>query len=77
MPETRPSGMNLALDLEDGYKDSTYGMFNEVRTQIEEEDLAKNRGSVLKSYLRVQVPEEVSGFSESLESHRDRIRKEN
>ena len=64
----------LSLDLEDGYKDSTYGIFNEVRTQIEEEDLAKNRER-FEELLRVQVPEEVSGFSESLESHRDRIRK--
>ena len=64
----------LSLDLEDGYKDSTYVMFNEVRTQIEEEDLAKNKER-FEELLRVQVPEEVSGFSESLESHRDRIRK--
>ena len=41
----------LSLDLEDGYKDSTYVMFNEVRTQIEEEDLAKNKEG-LKSYSR-------------------------
>ena len=64
----------LTLDLEEGYQDSTYNMFNEVRVQIEEEDLAKNRER-FEELLRVQVPEEVSGFSESLESHRDRIRK--
>ena len=64
----------LTLDLEDGYQDSTYEMFDEVRIQIEEEDLAKNKGR-FEELLRVQVPEEVSGFSESLESHRDRIRK--
>ena len=64
----------LTLDLEEGYQDSTYAMFDEVRVQIEEEDLAKNRER-FEELLRVQVPEEVSGFSESLESHRDRIRK--
>jgi len=64
----------LTLDLEEGYQESTYIMFDEVRTQIEEEDLAKNKER-FEELLRVQVPEEVSGFSESLESHRDRIRK--
>lgn len=64
----------LVLDLEEGYQDSTYAMFDEVRFQIEEEDLAKNKER-FEELLRVQVPEEVSGFSESLESHRDRIRK--
>lgn len=64
----------LSLDLEDGYKEETYGMFDGVRRQIEEEDLAKNKER-FEELLRVQVPEEVSGFSESLESHRDRIRK--
>ena len=64
----------LTLDLEEGYQDSTYAMFDEVRVQIEEEDLAKNKER-FEELLRVQVPEEVSGFSESLESHRDRIRK--
>ena len=33
----------LTLDLEEGYQDSTYAMFDEVRVQIEEEDLAKNK----------------------------------
>jgi uncharacterized protein YPO0396 len=64
----------LNLDLEDGYNDSTYASFEEIRRQIEEEDLAKNRLR-FEELLRVQVPEEVSGFSEALESHRDRIRK--
>jgi uncharacterized protein YPO0396 len=64
----------LTLDLEDGYNDSTYSSFEEIRRQIEEEDLAKNRER-FEELLRVQVPEEVSGFSEALESHRDRIRK--
>ena len=64
----------LTLDLEEGYKDETYAIFEEVRRQIEEEDLAKNRER-FEELLRVQVPEEVSGFSEALESHRDRIRK--
>ena len=64
----------LTLDLEEGYQDSTYALFNEVRIQIEDEDLAKNKER-FEELLRVQVPEEVSGFSESLESHRDRIRK--
>ena len=64
----------LTLDLEDGYQDSTFSMFDEVRIQIEEEDLAKNKER-FEELLRIQVPEEVSGFSESLESHRDRIRK--
>ena len=64
----------LSLDLEEGYQEETYTMFDEVRIQIEEEDLAKNRER-FEELLRVQVPEEVSGFSESLESHRDRIRK--
>jgi len=65
---------DLSLDLEDGYNDETYSSFNEIRRQIEEEDLAKNRER-FEELLRVQVPEEVSGFSEALESHRDRIRK--
>ena len=64
----------LTLDLEEGYKNETYAIFEEVRRQIEEEDLAKNRER-FEELLRVQVPEEVSGFSEALESHRDRIRK--
>ena len=64
----------LNLDLEDGYNDSTYASFEEIRQQIEDEDLAKNRVR-FEELLRVQVPEEVSGFSEALESHRDRIRK--
>jgi uncharacterized protein YPO0396 len=64
----------LTLDLEDGYNDATYASFEEIRRQIEEEDLAKNRER-FEELLRVQVPEEVSGFSEALESHRDRIRK--
>ena len=64
----------LTLDLEEGYQEKTYSMFDEVRVQIEEEDLAKNKER-FEELLRVQVPEEVSGFSESLESHRDRIRK--
>ena len=64
----------LALDLEEGYGADTYAPFEEVRRQIEEEDLAKNRER-FEELLRVQVPEEVSGFSEALESHRDRIRK--
>jgi uncharacterized protein YPO0396 len=64
----------LNLDLEEGYNDSTYSSFEEIRRQIEEEDLAKNRLR-FEELLRVQVPEEVSGFSEALESHRDRIRK--
>ncbi len=64
----------LNLDLEDGYNDSTYASFDEIRCQIEDEDLAKNRLR-FEELLRVQVPEEVSGFSEALESHRDRIRK--
>ena len=64
----------LTLDLEEGYNDSTYASFEEIRRQIEEEDLAKNRER-FEELLRVQVPEEVSGFSEALESHRDRIRK--
>ena len=42
-------------------------MFDEVRKQIQEEDLAKNKER-FEELLRVQVPE-VSGFSESLESH--------
>ena len=33
----------LNSDLEEGYQDSTYAMFDEVRVQIEEEDLAKNK----------------------------------
>ena len=33
----------LRLDLEEGYQDSTYEMFDEVRVQIEHEDLAKNK----------------------------------
>ena len=64
----------LTLDLEEGYNDATYASFEEIRRQIEEEDLAKNRER-FEELLRVQVPEEVSGFSEALESHRDRIRK--
>jgi uncharacterized protein YPO0396 len=64
----------LTLDLEDGYNDATYSSFEEIRRQIEDEDLAKNRER-FEELLRVQVPEEVSGFSEALESHRDRIRK--
>ena len=64
----------LVLDLEEGYSDSTYSSFEQVRKQIEEEDLAKNHQR-FEELLRVQVPEEVSGFSEALESHRDRIRK--
>ena len=64
----------LTLDLEDGYQDSTFAMFDQVHIQIEEEDLAKNKER-FEELLRIQVPEEVSGFSESLESHRDRIRK--
>ena len=64
----------INLDLEDGYNDSTYASFEEIRRQIEEEDLSKNR-TRFEELLRVQVPEEVSGFSEALESHRDRIRK--
>ena len=64
----------LSLDLDEGYQNSTYEMFDEVRNQIEQEDLAKNKER-FEELLRVQVPEEVSGFSESLESHRDRIRK--
>jgi len=62
------------LDLEEGYTDATYSSFEQVRRQIEEEDLAKNHER-FEELLRVQVPEEVSGFSEALESHRDRIRK--
>ena len=64
----------LSLDLEDGYQDETFVMFDEVRKLIQEEDLAKNKER-FEELLRVQVPEEVSGFSESLESHRDKIRK--
>jgi uncharacterized protein YPO0396 len=64
----------LNLELEEGYNDSTYASFEEIRRQIQEEDLAKNRLR-FEELLRVQVPEEVSGFSEALESHRDRIRK--
>ena len=64
----------INLDLEDCYNDSTYASFEEIRRQIEEEDLSKNR-TRFEELLRVQVPEEVSGFSEALESHRDRIRK--
>ena len=64
----------LVLDLEEGYTDATYSSFEQVRRQIEEEDLAKNHER-FEELLRVQVPEEVSGFSEALESHRDRIRK--
>jgi len=64
----------INLDLEEGYNDSTYKSFEEIRRQIEEEDLSKNRIR-FEELLRVQVPEEVSGFSEALESHRDRIRK--
>ncbi|NDG99984.1 MAG: hypothetical protein EBY43_02680 [Opitutae bacterium] len=64
----------LVLDLEEGYTDETYKSFEQVRKQIEEEDLAKNHVR-FEELLRVQVPEEVSGFSEALESHRDRIRK--
>jgi len=65
---------DLSLNLEDGYNDETYSSFSEIRRQIEDEDLAKNRER-FEELLRVQVPEEVSGFSEALESHRDRIRK--
>ena len=64
----------ISLDLEEGYNDSTYSSFEEIRKQIEEEDLSKNKIR-FEELLRVQVPEEVSGFSEALESHRDRIRK--
>ena len=64
----------LSLDLEEGYNHSTYESFDGIRKLIEEEDLAKNRER-FEELLRVQVPEEVSGFSEALESHRDRIRK--
>jgi uncharacterized protein YPO0396 len=64
----------ISLDLEEGYSDSTYSSFDEIRRQIEEEDLSKNKIR-FEELLRVQVPEEVSGFSEALESHRDRIRK--
>jgi uncharacterized protein YPO0396 len=64
----------INLDLENGYNNSTFASFEEIRRQIEEEDLAKNRIR-FEELLRVQVPEEVSGFSEALESHRDRIRK--
>ena len=64
----------LSLDLEEGYNNSTFDSFDGVRKLIEEEDLAKNRER-FEELLRVQVPEEVSGFSEALESHRDRIRK--
>ena len=64
----------LVLDLEEGYSEITYSSFEQVRKQIEEEDLAKNHER-FEELLRVQVPEEVSGFSEALESHRDRIRK--
>jgi len=64
----------LTLDLEEGYNHATYSSFEEIRRQIEDEDLAKNRDR-FEELLRVQVPEEVSGFSEALESHRDRIRK--
>ena len=64
----------LVLDIEEGYSDATYSSFELVRKQIEEEDLAKNHQR-FEELLRVQVPEEVSGFSEALESHRDRIRK--
>ena len=64
----------LVLDIEEGYSDTTYSSFEQVRKQIEEEDLAKNHQR-FEELLRVQVPEEVSGFSEALESHRDRIRK--
>ena len=64
----------INLDLEDGYNNSTFASFEEIRRQIEDEDLAKNRIR-FEELLRVQVPEEVSGFSEALESHRDRIRK--
>lgn len=64
----------INLDLENGYNNSTFASFEEIRRQIEDEDLAKNRIR-FEELLRVQVPEEVSGFSEALESHRDRIRK--
>ncbi|MBU62941.1 MAG: hypothetical protein CMI26_10620 [Opitutae bacterium] len=64
----------LPLDLEDGYNGNTFDPFEEVRKQIELEDLAKNKER-FEQLLRVQVPEEVSSFSEALESHRDRIRK--
>ena len=74
MPTHEISCDELSLDLDEGYQNSTYEMFDEVRNQIEQEDLAKNKER-FEELLRVQVPEEVSGFSESLESHRDRIRK--
>jgi len=64
----------LPLDLEEGYNENTFDPFEEVRKQIELEDLAKNKER-FEQLLRVQVPEEVSSFSEALESHRDRIRK--
>ena len=46
---------DLTLDLEEGYKDETYASFREIRRQIEEEDLAKNRER-FEELLRVQVP---------------------
>ena len=54
----------LVLDLEEGYSEITYSSFEQVRKQIEEEDLAKNHER-FEELLRVQVPEEVSGFSEA------------
>ena len=38
-------------------------------------DRSRDETRIASRVLRVQVPEEVSGFSEALESHRDRIRK--
>ena len=69
MPETAFRD-ELSLDLEEGYNHSIYESFDGVRKLIEEEDLAKNRERFEE--LLMQVPEEVSGFSEALESHRDR-----
>ena len=73
-PQNQAFRDELPLDLEEGYNDKTFDPFEEVRKQIELEDLAKNKER-FEQLLRVQVPEEVSSFSEALESHRDRIRK--
>ena len=47
----------LVLDLEEGYSDATYSSFDQVRKQIEEEDLAKNHER-FEELLRVQVPKQ-------------------
>lgn len=73
-PQNQAFRDELPLDLEEGYNEKTFDPFEEVRKQIELEDLAKNKER-FEQLLRVQVPEEVSSFSEALESHRDRIRK--